>query len=341
MKKTLVLTIASACGLLGISSAMAQTTIFNDNFQNGSTVNGTSTPGGTPTASSTSYDIASSKTGQATLNSGAGTLEIQLSSATTSGFWEAQAVFSSSPVTLATIGDYINMTYTFNNTGNLLGTTNSAIYSGLYDDAGTTPLAGSLASSGLSTATSSSFATGNAQLWSGYAGRLLGTVGGTGTQQIYSRPVENGAGTTSANQDLIGNNFGGGAYNNPTGSTGGSPTSTPSTIAALTASGQYTISYQLTLSAANTLSISENLFSGATATGTALGGFTNSFTSVTDLNFDGLAIGARNAGSSLNPEMTLTDINISDLIQTVPEPATFALAGIGFGALVLTRFRRR
>ncbi len=80
MKKTLVL--ATACGLLGISSAMAQTTVFNDDFQNGSTVNGTSTPGGTPTASSTSYDIASSKTGQATLNSGAGTLEIQLSSST-------------------------------------------------------------------------------------------------------------------------------------------------------------------------------------------------------------------------------------------------------------------
>lgn len=337
MKKTLVLTIAAACGLLGISSAMAQTTVFNDNFQNGSTINGTSTPGGTPTASSTSYDIAASKAANTFPNITSGSLNLGLNAATTSGFWEAQAVFSSTPVTLATVGDYINMTYTFTDTAGLLFTTNSAIYSGLFDDAGTTPLAGSLNNSGLSSATGSSSATGGVQTWSGYTGRLQANVG---TQQIYSRGAQTGAGTTSANQDLIGNNFGGGAYNNPTGSTGGSPSSTPSTLV-LNASSQYTISYQLTLSAANTLAISENLYSGTTPTGTALGGFTNSFTSVTDLNFDGLAIGARNSGLTANPEMGVTDINISDLIQPVPEPATFALAGIGLGALVLTRFRRR
>ena len=35
--------------------------MFSDNFSNGSTTNGLSTPGGTPAASSTSYDIASTK----------------------------------------------------------------------------------------------------------------------------------------------------------------------------------------------------------------------------------------------------------------------------------------
>jgi hypothetical protein len=331
MKKATVF-VAATCGLLSISSAIAQNTVFSDNFQNGSTVNGTSTPGGTPTASSTSYDIAASKASSSSV-SGSG-LAVGLTASTTSGFWEAQAVFSSTPVTLATVGDYINLTYTFTDTGGLLFSTNSAIYSGLYDSAGATPVAGGLASSGLSATAGSGFATGNAATWSGYVGRFLA---GAGTQQLYSRPVQNGTGTSSANQDLIGNNFGGGAYNNPTGTTGGNA---PSTLV-LTSGNQYTISYLLTLSAANQLTISENFFSGITATGIALGGATNTFSSVTDLNFSGLAIGARNSGVSANPQMTVNQITITDFLQPVPEPSTIALAGIGVGLTLLARFRRR
>lgn len=340
MKKHVAFAVATTCGLLSLSSVQAQTPVFNDTFSNGSTLNGTSTPGGTPTDSSTSYDIASSKadTTYPTISSGA--LSMGLNSATTSGFWEAQAVFSSSPVTLATVGDYINMSYTFTDTGSLLGSasggggTNSAIYTGLYDDAGTTPVAGSLNNSGLNTTSGSSYATGNAALWSGYVGRIAGDPG---TTEIYSRPAQNGSGTTSANQDLIGNNFGGGAFNNPGGSLGtGNPTTSPST-AILTAGSQYTMNYEIQLTAANKLTITENLFSGAIW----VGGVTNSFSSVTDTTFDGLAIGARNSGTSADPEMTINDIDITDEIQSVPEPGTLALAGIGAGLTLLVRFRRR
>jgi len=82
-------------------AGLAQTAVFSDNFGNGSTFNGVSTPGGTPTASSTSYDFSSSKTGVESLSSG--NLTFGLSSATTSGFVEAQAVFTSTPVVLATV----------------------------------------------------------------------------------------------------------------------------------------------------------------------------------------------------------------------------------------------
>jgi hypothetical protein len=341
MRKSVAFAIATTTGLLGLSSVHAQTTVFNDNFQNGSTVNGTSTPGGTPTASSTSYDIASSKTGQSTLSSGS--LEVQLSSGTTSGFWEAQAVFSSSPITLETVNDYIDLTYTFTDTANLLaGGTSSYIFQGLFDDAGTIPVAGSLASAGLSTTTGSSFATGNAALWSGYAGRVAGSGG---NQEIYSRGVQNGTGTTSANQELLGDGFGSGAYVNPTGTLGsgvGGTPSNPASTLALTTGSQYTMSYQIELSAANTLTVTENLFSGALASGASLGGATNSFSSVTDTSFDGLAIGARNSGTSFNPEMTISDINVTDFVQPVPEPSTFALAGLGLGLIGFARrFRRR
>jgi hypothetical protein len=334
---------AATCGLLSVSSAFAQTTVFTDNFSNGSTLNGTSTPGGTPTASSTSYDIASSKPDTTYPTIGPGALGLGLNAATTSGFWEAQAVFSSGPITLQTVGDYINLTYTFTDTGALLmGNTSSSIFAGLYDGAGTTPVAGGLNNSGLNTAAGSPYATINAALWSGYVARLQGSGG---VNQMYSRPVQNGTGTTSANQDLVGNNFGAGAYGNPAGVSGTAAGGSSASTLALTVGNQYTESVQITLGSGNTLLVGEQLFSGPTIGGTLLAGVTNSFASVIDTSFSGLAIGARNssaATNSMNPQMTINNITITDsLQQPVPEPSTIALAGIGLGLTLLARFRRR
>ena len=74
------------CGLLALAAplaSMAQVTVFNDTFGS-SSFNGISTPGGTPIASSTSYDFGSSKTGVESIS--AGHLKFGLSAATTSGF---------------------------------------------------------------------------------------------------------------------------------------------------------------------------------------------------------------------------------------------------------------
>lgn len=186
-------------------AAAAQTTVFSDNFSNGSTFNGTSTPGGTPTASSTSYDFDSTKTGSESISSG--NLTFGLSSATTSGLIEGEALFTSTPVTLQTVGDYIDLTYTFtDNNGTLLaGGTSSSIVNGLFNSGGgNTPVAGTAGTSGnavtLNTTAGSPYATGNAASWQGYVGRI--TESG-GTDEFYTRPLQNGTGTTSANQDLL------------------------------------------------------------------------------------------------------------------------------------------
>jgi hypothetical protein len=136
---TYVFRVSMIC-LLAVASesVMAQTLspVFTDNFLNGSTTGTTSIPGGTPTASFTSYNIASTKNATASAIS-SGTLRMTFA-ATTSGFAETQAVFSSTPVTLASLGDAINLRYTFVNTSNGLsgtGATNGSCYlwTGLYN----------------------------------------------------------------------------------------------------------------------------------------------------------------------------------------------------------------
>lgn len=319
-------------------AVMAQTAVFSDNFSNGSSFNGTSTPGGTPTASSTSYDFSSSKTGVESITPG--NLTYGLNGATGSGFIEGQALFTTTPIALQTTGDYVDLTYTFTDTANLLaGGTSSYIMTGLFNSGGNAPVAGTAGVSGntvtLSTTTGSSFATGNAANWQGYVGRLAQSGGNS---EVYTRPLQNGAGTTSANQDVLGNNFGGGAYNNPGGTqVGGTVVST----LALTAGNQYTIDYRLTLSAGGVLTISDSLYNGAGTGGTQLAS-QSEITSSTPLtsSFDALAIGIRNSGTSLQPTMDLNQITITDDIQVVPEPSTFALAGLGALVFALS-YRRR
>jgi len=316
--KISILSIVSALVGIVFSGHAAVYTVFNDTFNNGSTTNGVSTPGGTPSASSTSYDIASSKNATASAIS-SGIFTLTLNTNTGSGFLEAQAVFSSTPITLATVGQYINFTYTFTDTSNLfVGGASSAVFNGLYDDAGVPPLPGYLANSGLSTTTASTNATGGCANWSGYVSEMQ-----SNKCSMFTRPVQNGAGTTSANQELIGNNFGGGAFNNPTGTNGVNASSTAETNLNFTAGNQYTVSYTITLSAATTFTISQNVYSGANTSGMLIGSLTNTFTAA-DFNFDGLAIGIRNSGNSVDPVMSISQITVTD---NVGAPAVKPLLG--------------
>jgi hypothetical protein len=307
---------------------MAQTTVFSDNFGNGSTFNGVSTP----TASSTSYDFDSTKTGAESIS--AGGLTFGLSSATTGGFVEAQAVFTSTPVTLATPGDYIDLTYTFTDTGNLLaggtsttGSIGSAIMTGLYNSGGVAPIAGTAGVSGNAVGlTSSTYPTGGSAGWQGYASRIQQSGG---SQEAYTRPQQT-AGTTSANQCLTGwPGLGSGAPANPAGAAVGS---TLASTVTLTQGNQYTLDYRLTLSSPGVLTISDNLYAGVGTGGTDLSSQSSSTSStLLTSSFDGLAIAIRNNGASLAPTMDINQITVSEL-TAVPEPNTFVLLG---GGLVL------
>lgn len=323
------LTKKSLLALLSLAPALVQadTTIFNDNLSS-STINGASIPTGT----STSYDVASSK--NATTSIAAGDLKMGMA-ATTSGFVQAQAVFASSAVSLTGVGDSIRLTATFTDTLNLLNGTSSFICYGLYNSAGSLPLTG-LTSSGLSATAGSPNSTGGVQLWQGYVGRLAGSGG---SSSVYLRPQQSGVDTSSQNQDLIGNNWGGGAYDTPGGTTLGSVASTLS----LTVSAQYTLAFSLTLTAANTYDISSILYDGVGTGGTVLSTQTVSASGANFLtsSFDGLAIGYRHSGTSMATTIDINAITVTANISTVPEPSSAALVLSGITLLGMIQRSRR
>jgi autotransporter-associated beta strand protein len=301
-------------------SAMS-TVFFTDDFANGSTTNLLSVPGGTPTASSTSYDLASSKNVN-TSTIQPGELSLHLAGTTTSGFWEAQALFTTSPVLLTTPGDNINIAVVFTNSqGTLFPGVHSPIWIGLFssDSAPSSPnypLAGGvLESNGISSSSGSAYATGNCELWQGYAAQTYDGAAST----ITTRPVQNGSGTESANQELLGDEISSSAYNNPKGTTLDTGTSQTYTVAT---SGAYTEYLSITLDAAGSgnLLISNVLYAGVGTGGTVLmtNNATASGTNILTTAFDGLAIGAfDHEGTGFNPQMDISSITITG-ISTPP-----------------------
>ncbi|MGD0260071.1 MAG: autotransporter-associated beta strand repeat-containing protein [Verrucomicrobiota bacterium] len=285
------------------------TTFFTDNFSNGSSLDGTSIPGGTPTASYTSYDLASPKNATDSTIA-ANDLSLKLAAATTSGFWEAQALFSTNGIALNSVGDYLDLSVVFTDTGGTLlaGGVKSYLWIGLFNSGGSPPVAGGLANAGLNSTSGSQYATGNCANWQGYAAQ----VSSNGTSRLYTRPLQNESGTTSQNQDLLGNGASTSTtFNNPGGAT---LATAPATAIALTSGGQYTLYFRITLSDVSILTISNSLFAGAGTGGTALfsqiatnGSGTNFLTSV----FNGLAIAAWNSGTSINPTMDISSILIT------------------------------
>ena len=312
MKKTPLLLLAAT--LAAPLLLQAQTAIFTDTFGS-STLNGTSTPGGTAAASSTSYDIASTKANTTGPTIGAGKLKLSFNGGTTAGYMEFQALFTSTPVQLLNVGDSITLTFTFtNSSGTLLaGGNGSYINAGLYNSGGVAPLAGSLNSSGLSTA--ATFAAGGCAGWQGY---VLNLNQNSFISKFFTRPVQTGA--TSANQDLLYSGSGSGLFTAPVGTQiGANFTSVPT----LTSAATYTVSLNLTLTAAGAITLLNNIYSGGDTSGTLLSsttvatGAANTYTNFSN-SFDGFSIGVANKGTSLNPTMDIGRIAITKNVYSAP-----------------------
>ncbi|HEV2434527.1 MAG TPA: autotransporter-associated beta strand repeat-containing protein [Verrucomicrobiae bacterium] len=323
MKKLSYFRMSLALLLVGAPLGALADTFFTDDFSNGSTLDGVSAPGGATNASFTSYDLASSK--NATVSTiGPNLLSGKLSSATTSGYWEAQALFTTNPVVMVAPGDYIDMTIVFTNSAGALltGSTKSAIWVGLYNSGaapGTTnpPVAGALANGGLNKNSGSPYATGNCQLWAGYAGQIFS---GTGSR-IITRPIQDGTGTTSANQELLGDGASGGTFNNPAGSS--LATSSSQTIT-LANSNPYTVELQIMLDPAGSgnLIISNALYNGVGTGGSIIMSNAVMNAPLTS-GFDGLALGAFNSSSvSANPQMDVSSISITGHTTVITTPPT-------------------
>jgi len=284
-----VMGVLMLCVPLGV---MAQQIVFSDTFAN-STINGGPTtnmiPGGTPTASFTSYEIASGKNATATTNF-PGHLQV-ITAATSSGNTEAQALFTRFPVTLATNGDYIELDVTFVDQPSVLnglGGNGTGPYIGLYNSGGVAPLAGTLLwNAGLGSGTTA--VTGGTRNWLGYFTGMLRGLSAASSWNIQGRPAQTTVNNTC--QELL---FGAQSV----GVVNANPATFP--FPNLTVGSSYTAQLRITLSAAGTLNVTNALYVGTDTTGTVVWTNVANYTGANFLttNFDGLAVGARPGGGT-------------------------------------------
>jgi hypothetical protein len=326
------LPVATAIGLGLVLYAPADT-IFSDGFS-GSTLNSASPAA--PTASSAAYAILSDKgTGSSAIT--AGNFKVAMNS-TSTGRIETQARFTATPLTLATTGDYVELSLTFNNTLNLLTVgNNSYLGIGLFNSAGADPVAGgALAASGLPGVAGSPYATGNAAGWVGYNARL---GAGTLSSRIMTRPAQDGLNTTARNQDVIhpGESSG---YTSPAAVQIGSSASFGSF---LTQGSIYTYTLRLTFDAGTgLLNIAQNLYSGAGTGGANLfsASGTSTLATTPTLTFDSLGFGWKHSpGSSTASTMDVSRVEVTAQIAPVPEPAAASLLVLAAG--LVCGYRRR
>jgi hypothetical protein len=329
MKRTILGACVIASAALAATQASAAV-VFSDNF----TTSNVNTAPGTPTATSTTYEIAATKNAPAATISG-GHYKFGLAS-TSSAFVETQARFASTPVTLSSVGDFIDLNIGFTDTSGVLAASgaSASLNVGLYNTGGVAPLTG-LDQTGLSAGTT--FNRGGAQLWQGYMGRVLQNASGAGvtTRNQQNAVTDSTGNDNNGNQDLVFNGAGTGTYKNPTGTTIGSNTTS---VLGLTAGSSYTLDYKVTMTNPGELTFDYNILDSSsnnifTATRVATGG--NVITS----SFDGLALGYRYAGASGDPAsgLDLTSLSVSSNV-TVPEPASLAL--LALGAVPLVRRKR-
>ena len=301
-------------------------TVFSDTFGSGSTINGTPTA---PTVNSAAYQNWAQGANPANYSIASGALHFEARN-TSSVFAEVQAQFASTPVTLTTAGDYINLTLVFTDTLNVLlsgQNASSQVDIGLYNSGGVLPLTGSRLD------TTSAISGGTAG-WTGYIGRLFLN----GNANVITRPAQLGA-MVNTNQDLLFNNAGSGAFKDPSATQIGVTTATGFT-SGLTQGSQYTLNYKLTLTSATTMDITESLFDSgnnllATQTATASGA------TLLTTSLDGLAFGWRRTATAAASSVDVNSILVTDYIQAVPEPSSTMLFCGGIGLLTLVRRFRR
>jgi hypothetical protein len=329
--------IAIALALTAPLAAMAQTTVFSDNFSGASTVQ-SATPGA-GTASSADYEVFTSTAAPTTTPLAANDFNLTGPN-TGSGFAEVQARFGGSPVTLATIGDTINLTITFVDTANVLVTgnnVNSTVNVGLFNSGGVNLNQGEQLGGG-------AVVTGGSQTYQGYVGRLFLN----GNANSFNRATQTAAGS-SQNQDLLFNAASGtSSFNAPGGTATTGNTGTTGQQAGLTQGNTYTISYTIALTAANAVKVTDQFFNGSTATGTPIVNQSGTSTGGAFLGstFDSLGFGFR-LNTAPNPALAgVLDINniivTENLAAPVPEPTTLALSAIGgLGLLAVRRFKNK
>jgi PEP-CTERM motif len=294
-----------ACAIVNCQARAV--TVFSDNFSAGSTVPITTAPNNSypaTTATSTGYAIASSKNQSPAPSISAGHFVFGIG-ATTSGIEQAQALFTTSPVTLSNTSDFIELTITFVPTGIIATGTSSSgeLDFGLFNSGHSAPHT-DLSSSGLGSLTTDP--NGGTQGWLGYSVRILPT---TSSSKMDTRPAQSG--TTQANQELLTAGASGtSSYS------GAVQIGSATTANVMLTDGQvYTDDLVITLTGDSQASIVNNLYAGSTISGSPVSTFSktasvaNNNTFITG-TFDGMAFGWRETGGGAS-SMDVSSITVS------------------------------
>ena len=268
---------ALAALLFAPLAARSDTTVFNDTFNNGSTIN-SATPA-SPTASSTAYEVLANKGAGTGTALAANRLSFSCAGSASSALVEVQALFSQSPVVLNQPGDTLQLTVTFTN-GYALTTPNSGqLQFGLYNSGQVKPYPGG---GNILSSTTTAY-NGYAQGWLGYVAVVKTN---NGLNAISMRPSQ--PGNAGRNQDLTAGGATSSGYTN--GTTVGSATSTLAST--LTSGAVYTNVVTITMYGGdtNSLAITNSLYSNTGTLLTQYGCVATNANYVTN-SFDSLAIG--------------------------------------------------
>jgi pectin methylesterase-like acyl-CoA thioesterase len=267
------------------------TTVFNDTFNGGSTINNATPTPATPSLGATAYQQISAKAFQTT-SVASGHMKYGLP-ATTSAVNMVEALFSQYPVVLTNNADYIQLSVTFTAQNPMLDGASSFLFFGLYNAGQVQPKPG-----GLANATTGS--AGNAQNWQGYVSRIASSVSPAVNHQIVDRKAQTSA-TAANNQDVTY------SYNTPASVAVG--TSAASTLAALTTAQQYTGVFTITKTGEAVLQIVSSLYTGTDTSATPLFTQTASSTSILTNSYDALSFGFRATGVTGSTHVQIMDVN--------------------------------
>jgi hypothetical protein len=260
-------------------AAAAEVTVFNDTFASGSTVNDLGPIPAAPSLTATAYQVMSAKTYPEAPSIAANNLRFGLP-ATSSAVIQAEALFTTYPINLPNVGDYVELTVVFTSETAMMDYDSSGIFLGLYNSGGNQPYLGGKQSNSANP--------GFAQTWAGYVARFMSNGG---AHRFYTRPSQ---GTSGKNQDVVYE------YSSAQLVNGSSDTST---LAAFPADTQYTGVFRITRASEDTNEVTETLYSGSTTAGTLL--MTKDVTSKANTanqfvatQFDALAVGFRASAAS-------------------------------------------
>jgi hypothetical protein len=230
------------------------------------------------------------------------------------------AQFSGTPITLASVGDYLTFTVHFSGTGMAADT--GGLLVGLLNTQGTPANANEVT-------TATGGATANDTGYFGIMG--YNTTAGTSTK-FYTRQ----GGVAAANELGYYSKMTAGTFVQITGAS--FPAAGNAILADSTA---YTLSYTILNNGVSGNVITAVIKNGANTTLDSWTSTDNSGVGGAGLynSFDEIAFG--NYGKAGPVNLNITQVQVTDLIQPVPEPATFALAGLGMLGLVMVRRARR